>query len=249
MGGEISLPFKSNGIATTALKKLPFDSRASELAVVHDGEYVTINYRDLQPGDVILFDMGKFDPLKTPAIARYQEKVLENKNDARWKHVGILDENFLIWDAMPSLNVRSRTLHEVLKPLSRICARRPLIPIDVDRLRDGLLALSNDTKYKFSPRKTAALAVRLLRKRLPTKRWIPDFAPAKVVCSEFVGHVLWRATGGNDGGHVFVEKQPIIIPGDFASDPEFRTIELEWCCMEKKVTPRPQPPDGIQPPA
>lgn len=243
MPGEISLPFKSNGIATSALKKLPFDSKASALTVDHGGEYITVNYLDLLPGDVILFDTGKFDPILTPSISRYQEQVLKDKNDARWKHVGILDDNLLVWDAMPSLDVRSRPLREVLTPLSRICIRRSRIVIDVDKLRDALLQVSNTTQYRFATKINAALALRLLTKRLGKRKWKAEFTPKKVVCSIFVATVLWRATG-----HDFIPDVPIVVPGDFASDPDFQAIEVEWCCMEKP-TPPPKPEANAQPSA
>jgi hypothetical protein len=234
MAGVIALPFASTGTATSTITRLPFDSRASVVAIHHHNEYVSLNYIDLKPGDVILFDVGKFDPLVTPAIARYQNRIFGNPDTARWKHVGILDDNFQVWDAMPELNVRVRPLREILVPLSRICIRRSLQEIDVHRLRDSLIKLSSANEYKFSIHTGGALLSRL-RARVDQGHLEKGLKSNKVICSMFVANVLRRATL-----HPYFKKLPIVLPGDFmASDNEFRTVELEWCCIEKPVAPQP----------
>lgn len=229
MAGDIALPFSSSGYKIDALKKIPFDKVASVVAIDHDGDFVTINYRDLQPGDVILFDTDKFDPLMMPAIAVYQNQIFKNTRIARWRHVGILDDNFQVWDAMPKLDVRVRPLREVLSSLSRICVRRPLKNIDADLLRDALMQLSSKSKYKFNIDYGKGLATRL-RKRIPPNKSITRSMTSDVICSEFVDRVLLRATK-----HQFFEKLPIVVPADYFVDDEFETINLHWCHMTKSL--------------
>lgn len=237
MAGEISLPFKSLGLATEALTRVPFDSRISVVAIDHGGSYVSINYLDLLPGDVILFDAGKFDPLVLPAIARYQNEVFHDLNVAKWKHVGILDDNLQVWDAMPGLDVRVRPLREILVPLSRICVRRPCVPVPVDELRDSLVRLSSVSTYRFGLDTGRGLASRL-RARVDDRVRPTAVESKRVICSVFVSNVLRRATK-----HPFFRSLPIVLPGDFVVDDQFTTVDLDWCCIDKSVGGGPHVPD------
>jgi hypothetical protein len=223
----IALPFNSNGYAASTLARIPFDTRASIVAVDHEGEYVSINYPDLRPGDVILFDMDKFDPLFTPMIAVYQSEIFKDSKIARWRHVGILDDNYQVWDAMPGLDVRVRPLREVLSALSRVCVRRPVSPIDVNLLRDSLMQISSKSKYRFNYDTGKGLVSRL-RKRGDTTSMTAKAISGDVICSNFVEKVLWRASG-----KVFFSKLPIVLPADYMVSREFRSVDLHWCCMDR----------------
>src|SRR4051812_22609478 len=113
MAGGVGLPFSSSGESIESLPTLPLDERASILAVKAGDHYVSINYPDLHAGDVFLFSTGKPDPLFRNVIEPFQEAVFNSRDVARWRHVGILDQNYLVWDAMPKLDVRSRPLREI----------------------------------------------------------------------------------------------------------------------------------------
>jgi hypothetical protein len=210
------------------------------VAVDHDGEYVSINYPDILPGDVVLFDVDKFDPLVTPVIAAYQNEIFGDPNIARWRHVGIMDDNFQVWDAMPALDVRVRPLREVLNALARVCVRRPVAPIDADLLRDSLMQMSSKSTYKFNY-DTGRGLVNRLRRRAGTNEATAKAVSGDVICSNFVERVLFRATGKE-----FFKKLPIVLPADYMVHAQFRAIDLHWCCMDKPNSGGPKP-SAIQP--
>ncbi|MCS3729715.1 hypothetical protein [Bradyrhizobium betae] len=169
MGTVLAVPYVPSGEAIESLASLPRDALLSTVAVNVDGHLLSMNYPQLQPGDVFLFDGGKPDPLLPRAIPRFQARIFgDEANVIKWRHVGILDRNFQVWDAMPSLNVRARPLREVLVDVGRICVVRPKKPIDPDRLSEGLLEFSRG-QYRIFTSDTAGELVKRLLVRLPVK--------------------------------------------------------------------------------
>lgn len=207
-----------------------------------------MNYPQLQPGDVFLFDGGKPDPLVPRAISRFQARIFADESSAvRWRHVGILDRNLQVWDAMPSLNVRARPLREVLVGVGRLCVVRPKKPVDPDRLSEGLLEFSRGQYKIFASDTGGELAKRLLdrlpkkgKKRAKARRQVPN--PNFVICSTFVTYVLRYTTGYN-----FLKHCAVQVPGDFAVDKDFAFLELEWCRLDFQpaVQPSTVPPPPL----
>jgi hypothetical protein len=136
-------------------------------------------------------------------IVRYQAALLP-VDAARWRHVGVLDDHFQVWDAMPKLNVRSRPLREVLRERTVIAITRPQVPVDPVRLRTTLLMFSNhDYRMSVVPKRSAEGAV---------------------ICSIFASNVLRRTTRA-----ALFRSLPIVVPGDFAHDPMFKPAPINWC--------------------
>jgi len=103
---ELLLPFDPEAYSPAELQDPRLSGRLTVIAIQHEQDLVTVNVPDLRAGDVILFRNQRrwlrdaFDP-----IVGYQRILFPPSaypNAAYWTHVGLLDENMQVWDAMPS---------------------------------------------------------------------------------------------------------------------------------------------------
>jgi hypothetical protein len=143
--GAFALPYSANAPGFDSLPEISLGREATLVAVKADRTVlVSLNVHDLQPGDVFLFRSPDSWTASIRArfnlIVRYQAAILDADHSV-WTHVGILDDNFQVWDAMPHLNVRCRSLREVLRERRIITVRRPLAQIDPVRLALRLAAI------------------------------------------------------------------------------------------------------------
>lgn len=205
------------------------------------------NIHEWRAGDVVLFggERAASDP-----IVGYQ-RLLFDPAHARWTHVGILDADMMIWDAMPSEHVRCRPVRDVVAELGQIILRRLAgAPVDAERLSASLRKFSQD-EYRIYRVKMGALLLERLRaakgdggafeararnqrtSREPlaggAREGLPDpnetalLNERQVICSSFVQKVLSQTIGKIVG-----PQYPIYLPADFARDPDFDTVPLRW---------------------
>jgi hypothetical protein len=222
---ELALPFSAKNHTLENLAEISAGARASLVAVKSERHYLSLNIHDLRAGDVFLYRrpdgwaaslQSRFD-----VIIRYQAAILKAENSV-WTHVGVLDDNLQVWDAMPRLNVRSRPLREVLREKTILSIRRPLVSIDPVRLRTSLLNFSNHDYRVFRIETGGQLASRLLARTADGRGAVP--AEGALICSTFVAHVLRRTAI-----HPFFRSLPIVVPGDFAQDEAFELVSIAWC--------------------
>ena len=237
MVAEFALPFSATTHAIENLPEVQLDEKMTLVAVRVERNLVSINVHDLRPGDVFLFRRpdgwvanirSRFD-----VIVRYQEAILAPEHSC-WTHVGILDDNFQVWDAMPRLNVRCKSLREVLREGQVISIRRPRVDVDPIRLRTSLLMFSNHDYRIFRLETGGHLAARLIARAHDENNKPP--ADGAVICSTFVAHVLRRTTT-----RPFFRQLPVVVPGDFAQDDMFQDVPLYWCKISYEQTGARQP--------
>jgi len=221
----ITAPF-DDGLADNLII-VDADHRSTTAAVSYGERLVSINYYDLCPGDVFLFsEQTKSPSISRIAIESYQA-VLCGAEASKWRHVGILDESYVVWDAMPSQKIRRRLISDVIQDTCDLMVVRPNKPVDKRKLSEALLKMSG-SQYKFDVQIGTLLTARL--RRLPV---VPvDYRqlaknsnfPKHVICSTFVASVLRHATT-----YPFFKKLPLVIPADFFTDQDFTHVPLKWC--------------------
>ena len=234
---ELPLPFKNKKEDIDSLPEIYATRQATLVAVNFDGRNVSINFDELQPGDVILSRGARPSISIGDAIVAYQKVVLaaqypwiaEGHAHAVWTHVALLDENHQVWDAMPGLNVRARPLREVLRENGTISVRRSQIYIDPGQLSSSLLHFSNETYRIFKLETGGSLAARFVARRsralngdAHSTRAMPS--DKSVICSTFVSSVLRHATQTG-----FFRELEVVVPGDFSADRMFAPVGLRWC--------------------
>lgn len=225
MFAELAIPFSAKKNNFDLLPQISAGTQTTLVAIRAEDHSVTINIHDLRPGDVFLFrrpeGLVAGIASRLDVIVKYQAAILAPENSL-WRHVGILDDNYQVWDAMPKLDVRSRPLREVLRDKATITIRRPQVEIDPIRLRTSLLSFSNHDYRIFRIETGGHLASRLLARTSGTKVGTPT--DGAVICSTFVSHVLRRTTT-----QPFFRSLPVVVPGDYASDKMFETVLIQWC--------------------
>ena len=225
MPGELGLPFDPKKTPVEGLREIAVGNEATTVAIKHASSLLTLNVNDLRGGDVFLFrrpDGGSWWKWADP-IERYQSLLL-TKEAARWRHVAILDGNFLVWDAMPKLDVRVRPLREVLRENQTITVVRPKAIIDPNRLSTSLLMFSDHDYRMFRLDTGGALANRLIYRLAPDQKQAKAPEEGSVICSIFVSNVLRRCTTAP-----FFRPLAITVPGDFAQDAMFDPVPIDWC--------------------
>lgn len=221
---SLSLPFEGT---PSTLGSIAAKGRYSVIGIKAGDFTVTINVNDIKAGDVVAFSAIRsgFVPFFVDPIISYQKAVLAAEH-ATWSHVGIIDQNFIVWDAMPQANVRRRPLAEVLREKRVIRILRPYVEIDAGMLEKALIFFSNDAYSLFKAETGGRLAARLLREQ--TDKILastPMVLPAEsvVICSSFVSKVLRRASR-----YPFFSQLPVTVPADFIASGDFAPIPLAW---------------------
>jgi hypothetical protein len=187
-----------------------------------NGNMFSIDFEKLRAGDVVLFrSQHTADVISNLLIEKYQG-VFTVPSAAFWTHVGILDADLCVWDAVPNKNVRTRVLRDILSEKSMISFWRPAFEIDVNKLTSSILAFSNMPYSIFNISTGGRLLARLARAGYSGYQLLAT-NDESVICSLYVHQVLKRSSGKN-----LFPNLPIVTPSDFASISEFRLIELRW---------------------
>jgi hypothetical protein len=219
MFSELLVPFDEAKFPLSQLEEVTGAHLSATVSVNCSGIFISLNFTDLKAGDVVLYREqaeDRFDP-----IVAYQ-LLLHDSQAARWRHIGILDGQMLVWDAMPKLNVRCRPLRDWIAEPGCLSVFRPNCPVDPVRLATSLLMFSNH-EYRFFKLDTGGQLVWRLLRRASAEPG--SFVPPEnsVVCSTFVYSVLRRATG-----QPFFRPLIVVTPADFADDQMFEPVAIAW---------------------
>jgi hypothetical protein len=216
---ELPVPFDETKFPPSQLEEVNGGPVSTAVSVNCSGVFISLNFTDLKAGDIILYREqaeDRFDP-----IVAYQ-LFLHESLAARWRHVGILDGQMLVWDAMPKLNVRCRPLRDWITEPGCLSFFRPKCPVDPMRLGTSLLMFSNYQWRIFRLDTGGQLVWRLLRRvGAETGGFVPP--DNSVVCSTFVSSVLRRATQ-----QPFFRSHIVVTPADFADDEMFEPVAVAW---------------------
>ncbi len=186
---------------------------------VRKGQYhFSLAGRALQAGDVVLSRNDENPSKGTSFIHAYQKQVCRDPH-WRWTHVGIVDQQYRIWDAMPNSKIRTITVTQVLRDATHIKVVRPRHPVPGDRLDDALHKFS-ESEYRMDLETSGRLGLRL-NAVSPTGQTFTAKDDRNTICSIFVQNVLRHATGEN-----WLAEHLIAVPADFSQSDEFCEVGL-----------------------
>lgn len=219
----IATPITAAELARCRSSPGPLGPAFTQAAIVSGQHAATINVGDIRAGDVFLVGRASATNRFKNPVYRYQ-RLLFDADTAQWTHCAVIDENLTVWDAMPSADVRSRPLRELLREAHRLRLVRPAVAPDPTLLRTSLLQFSNHSYRVLDIATLGRLGARLAR----AGTWAnPVTDDRTVMCSLFVSNVLRRSTK-----HGYFRRLPVVIPADFAADRDFADVPLHWCHAE-----------------
>ncbi|MDB5530253.1 MAG: hypothetical protein JWR51_3356 [Devosia sp.] len=177
------------------------------------------NLGDWTAGDLVLSSEPSpniFNPITT-----YQRFIYPGWDVHRWTHVGVYDGRGLIWDANPDANIQSRSVTDYLlkKPVVKLVRFRQMA-LSAAALDDALISLSKTT-YDM-PSLGLLLLARVLG--MEDANTVVNSNTETAICSTFVERVYWRC-----GVNSIIPKIRMLVPADFAADPSFYTVPIQWC--------------------
>jgi hypothetical protein len=178
------------------------------------------NVHDWRTGDVVVVRAPR--GLAGAPIVAYQSLIFGMQEPCMWTHVGIYDGNGHVWDAVPTHNVRHRSIAQVAQEGRTISVRR-LAGLHIDSHRLTAF-LSFQLHQRFSV--TAVPVRRLLIHRALRATGLPPLSLLTdeiVFCSILVLRALQYATNGLPFSEI------IPLPADFMAKPQFHEVSAHWC--------------------